>query len=96
MVATTDHLHNVPVRMCCGCRERRPQHDLVRCADGPHGIVVHRLAPGRGAWVCSTVCADLAVRKGGFARAFRRPITPDEGNQLRLQLNTVFATAADM
>jgi len=46
--------------------------------------------------VCSTVCADLAVRKGGFARAFRRSITPDEGNQLRLQLNTVFATAADM
>ena len=67
---------NEPVRTCVGCRHRRPQAELVRCAVTPAGrAVVDRRAPGRGAWLCPPPgdCFDLAVRRKAFERAWRRP-----------------------
>ncbi|MDA8283140.1 MAG: YlxR family protein [Actinomycetota bacterium] len=79
-----------PVRTCVGCRSRRPAAELVRIARLDDGrLAVDRTAPGRGAWVCAAGfgrpaadCIDAAVRRGGFARAFRVPV-PGGGAELR-------------
>jgi predicted RNA-binding protein YlxR (DUF448 family) len=42
--------------------------------------------PGRGAWVCSPVCFDLAVRRNAFERALRRPVPKPELQALRAKL----------
>jgi len=42
--------------------------------------------PGRGAYTCRTPrCLDRAARRGGFNRAFRRPVTaPLSGENVHL------------
>ena len=68
-----------PERTCVGCRRRRPQSELVRCAllaDGQ--AIVSRTAAGRGAWLCPPPgdCFEQALRRKAFARAWRRPVEP--------------------
>jgi len=61
-----------------GCRTVRPQPELVRIARMADGtLAVGRTLPGRGAWLCQDdpSCLDLAVRRGGFARSFRSPVS---------------------
>jgi predicted RNA-binding protein YlxR (DUF448 family) len=43
-------------------------------------------APGRGAWVCSPACFDLATRRNAFERALRRPVPKPELAALRAKL----------
>jgi len=81
--------HDGPIRTCVGCRQRRPQRDLVRCALGADDVVhVDRVGPGRGAWLCGAGCLAEAVRRGGFDRAFRRSIRPAQLEQLQSELTT--------
>ncbi|WP_423778135.1 YlxR family protein [Desertimonas flava] len=61
-----------------GCRTRRPQAELVRVVATADGrIVVSRVAPGRGAWLCTPpeACWRQAVKRRAFERALRRPVT---------------------
>ncbi|AMV72079.1 DUF448 domain-containing protein [Desulfuromonas carbonis] len=65
-------------RTCIGCRKTLRQGDLVRYVLAPDGTLLvdyrHRL-PGRGAYTCPEPgCIAAAVRRGQFARAFRRPL----------------------
>ncbi len=66
---------HVPVRMCAGCRKRRPKEGLLRLVLDSHGKLVQdreRILSGRGAYVCfEPECLELAVKKKGFIRAFR-------------------------
>jgi predicted RNA-binding protein YlxR (DUF448 family) len=79
--------HDGPIRTCVGCRERRPQRDLVRCVLDADGMVhVDRHGPGRGAWLCGAGCLTEARRRGGFDRAFRRPIRPAQLEGLESEL----------
>ena len=59
---------------------------IVRRADG--SLVPGRTLPGRGAWLCRATpnCLELAVRRGGFARAFRTSIDPARVEDLRIGL----------
>jgi predicted RNA-binding protein YlxR (DUF448 family) len=45
-----------------------------------------RRAPGRGAWVCNAACFDVAVRRGAFERALRRPLPKPALEVLRAKL----------
>ena len=63
-----------PIRTCVGCRRRFAQAAVVRCALSSGVPVVGRSVPGRGAWVCSRICAEVAVANGGFERAWRRGV----------------------
>jgi predicted RNA-binding protein YlxR (DUF448 family) len=67
-----------PLRTCVGCRSKRPQHDLVRCALGSDGPTVSRVAPGRGAWLCSVACLHTAIRRKAFERAWKRAVPAQE------------------
>ena len=74
-----------PVRSCVGCRVKRPQTQLVRCAIGADGrAVISRTAAGRGAWLCSdrTDCLQQAIKRRGFERAWKRSIGATELEQL--------------
>ena len=66
-----------PLRTCIGCRQARPQSELVRIVRAANGRVrtdARRLAPGRGAYLCEDPsCVERAVKGGRFANAFRKP-----------------------
>ena len=71
------------VRRCVLTRERRPAGEMIRFVIGPDGGLVADLAqrlPGRGAWVCADRRSlEEALRRGAFARAFRRPVSTAPG-----------------
>jgi predicted RNA-binding protein YlxR (DUF448 family) len=64
-----------PVRMCAGCRTRRPKVELARLAlDGEGGLCVDekKIRPGRGVYVCPcSECLELAIKRKGLVRGFR-------------------------
>ena len=61
-----------------GCRRVRSRDLLVRIAsDGDGRVAWDRAgtAPGRGAYVCSTMeCVDQALRRGRISRALRTEV----------------------
>jgi predicted RNA-binding protein YlxR (DUF448 family) len=67
-----------PERLCVATRKVRPAADLIRFVVGPDGAAVPDLKqklPGRGVWVTATRAAvEQAVRRGAFARGFKRPV----------------------
>lgn len=67
-------------RMCALTRQVMPVEELIRFVVGPDGAVVpdlKRRLPGRGLWLSATRAAvATALRKGVFARGFRRQVTP--------------------
>lgn len=76
-----------PVRTCAGCRARTPKSELLRVARRPDGSVAvdpSGRQPGRGAYVHRRAdCVEVAVAKGGLARALRTGVGPDEVGRLR-------------
>ncbi len=68
-----------PERTCVGCRQRRPQAELVRLKrDGGSVVAAGRGAAGRSAYVCPAEgCLEAAEKRRAFARAFRGPVTLD-------------------
>ena len=70
-------------RTCALTREVRPVGDLIRFVVGPDGNVVpdvKRKLPGRGLWIgLSRTAVDRAVKRGVFARGFRRAVKVDPG-----------------
>jgi predicted RNA-binding protein YlxR (DUF448 family) len=83
---TTDARH-VPMRTCVGCRAVVPKAELARVVRPPGGPAVRDLtgaAHGRGAYVhLDDACVDAAIGRGGFARALRAGVGPDEASNLR-------------
>ena len=71
----------VPERTCVGCRQTAPRHDLLHfvLAGDPPTLVpdVRHRGVGRGASTHPTMrCLSMAVRNGGFRRAFKRELSP--------------------
>jgi len=66
------------MRMCALTREVEPVEALIRFVVGPDDRVVpdlKRRLPGRGLWLtASRTAVDQALRKGIFARGFRRKV----------------------
>ncbi|MGH7737444.1 MAG: DUF448 domain-containing protein [Candidatus Tyrphobacter sp.] len=57
---------HVPLRQCVGCRRRMPQARLVRFVRAERGWLRDALGsrrnPGRGAYLCSSACAQAAAK----------------------------------
>ncbi len=68
-------------RTCIVTRKAQPPEGLIRFVASPGGGVVPDLKtrlPGRGAWVSAKAeIVRKAVDKGLFARAMKKPVTPD-------------------
>jgi predicted RNA-binding protein YlxR (DUF448 family) len=56
-----------------------PKSDLLRVvvADGRVQADPAQRLPGRGAYVCDRACAERALRRRGFDRAFRSSVRID-------------------
>ena len=77
-----------PIRTCIGCRERRPQSELLRCVlDAGGALRIDRRAPGRGAWLCGIECIEPARRRRAFDRAFRTAVGVAAIDRLAADLN---------
>ena len=76
-----------PERTCVGCGEKQPATALGRLRLVEGGVAVDgERQGGRGAWVhAGGACLARAVKRKGFARAFRAPVAVDE-SRLREQL----------
>src|SRR5690625_871743 len=79
---------HAPVRLCIGCRIRDTTENLVRVAfdkiDDSRSLVLDErsVLPGRGAWLHrDSECFSAALRKRGFARAFRGQLDTKELEQ---------------
>ena len=90
VVSTSDTRLAAPLRTCIGCRQQRPQSQLVRCVVGPQGATVSRTAAGRGAWLCSAACFHTAGRRKAFDRAWKQSVHPDALQPLERALRTAF------
>jgi predicted RNA-binding protein YlxR (DUF448 family) len=61
-----------PQRRCVGCRQPRPQTELLRLVAQDGEAVPGKGKPGRGCWLCKEErCAREAVKSGQIARALK-------------------------
>jgi predicted RNA-binding protein YlxR (DUF448 family) len=69
------------MRMCMGCREKKPKKELLRVVKSPEGVVsLDRTgkSPGRGAYVCpSPECLKKAVKSRALERELEVKIEQD-------------------
>ena len=96
---------HIAERTCIGCRKNAAQKELVRYVLAPDGALLvdyRQRLPGRGAYTCpDAVCIAAAVRRGQFARTFRRQlpaVTAEDllaalQNQVREQILGLIAVA---
>lgn len=67
-----------PLRRCIVTRERGPKEGMVRFVLGPDRALVPDLSgrlPGRGMWLSARAdVLEMALARGGFARAARGPV----------------------
>ena len=75
-----------PARTCVGCRAVDEKVRLVRCVADAAGRLlpdVKGRLPGRGAWLHrDRGCAEQAIKRGAFARSFRRRLVPLDVEEL--------------
>lgn len=80
----------VPMRTCVGCTESKDKNDLIRIAIYEGEITVDQTgrSKGRGIYICknSPGCFDKAVKRKAFERALKRPVTDDEKERLKGEL----------
>lgn len=66
---------NIPLRMCCVCRESKDKKELLRIVknkDGEIFIDPTGKANGRGAYICKNGnCAKEAEKKKALERSFK-------------------------
>jgi predicted RNA-binding protein YlxR (DUF448 family) len=86
-MATPDIRTATPQRTCIGCRQQRPQTELVRCVAGDQRAHVSRTAAGRGAWLCSVDCFRTAERRRAFDRAWKHKVSAEALRNLDRELH---------
>lgn len=67
-----------PMRTCIGCGRKEEKRLLLRFTVAEDGVVTkdeRQVHKGRGAYICKDAeCLDLAMKRGGFPRTFRRKV----------------------
>ena len=71
----------VPMRSCCGCREKKPKRELIRVVRSPEGEVSFDITgrkAGRGVYLCNDkACLSKAIKSRALSRALECEI-PEE------------------
>ena len=71
----------VPMRSCCGCREKKAKRDLIRVVRSPEGEVSFDITgrkAGRGVYICpDKACLQKAIKSKALSRALECEI-PEE------------------
>lgn len=83
----------IPLRMCVGCREMKPKHELVRIVRTPEGeIKIDRTGRlnGRGAYICKEEqCLKKAAKINILSKTFGIPVGEDVYIGLKEELNAI-------
>ncbi len=78
---------NIPLRMCCVCRESKDKKELLRIVKNKEGEIFidpTGKANGRGAYICKNgTCAEEAEKKRALERSFKVSV----GKELFLSLD---------
>ena len=82
------------MRMCAGCRERKPKRDMVRVVRLPQGTVqidAGGKMAGRGVYLCmdKPQCLQRAMRSKALERSLEVAIGEDVFKQLQRQLQDI-------
>ena len=69
----------VPMRSCCGCREKKPKRELIRVVRSPEvSFDITGRKAGRGVYLCNDkACLSKAIKSRALARALECEI-PEE------------------
>ena len=71
----------IPLRICVGCRAKRPKQDLIRLVRTPQGDL--RLDPGgkisgRGAYICrQKTCFEKALKGKRLEKNLEHPLSEE-------------------
>ena len=80
----------IPMRMCLGCGEMKPQRELIRVVKSKEGDISLDLTgkkSGRGAYICKSVeCFEKARKARKFERSFSCMISEDIYNSMEGEL----------
>ena len=74
------------MRMCIGCRERKPKSEFLRIVkvDGKLKLDETQKAQGRGAYICKDKnCFEKIIKKKSLNRVFKMPIPEDLMQKLK-------------
>lgn len=81
MKPDTRRAQSVPVRTCIGCRQTRPQRELMRiCLNKSSELELdlRNNKPGRGAYLCrGKECWEKGLKKDKLEYALKEKITPE-------------------
>ena len=77
----------IPMRTCIGCREQKPNKELIRVVRNKENQIFIDLtgkANGRGAYLCrSKDCLDKAIKSKALNRAFSTEIDKETYEKLK-------------
>ena len=80
----------IPMRMCLGCGEMKPNRELIRVVKSKEGDISLDLTgkkSGRGAYICKSVeCFEKARKARKFERSFSCMISEDIYNSMEGEL----------
>jgi len=80
----------IPLRICIGCREKRPKKELIRIVRTPQGEVVMDLTgkkAGRGAYMClQSDCFKKALKKKLLEKNLQHAVSESVINEIMAQL----------
>ena len=74
-----------PVRMCCGCMQRRPKEELIRIVRMNESVSVDysKKGSGRPAYICAdAVCIEKAKKRKTFSRNLKCEISDNLYDEL--------------
>ena len=82
----------IPMRICIGCREKKPKRELIRILKTPEGEIKLDLTGklnGRGAYVCrSTDCLKKIRKSNGLSHAFGMKVEAEIYDRLQRELES--------
>ena len=84
-----------PHRRCVGCMGSFPQDQLIRIALTADGLRADKdqRAQGRACYLCRNKnCLEIAFRKNGFSRSFKKGFSKVEIQRLREELTAIIET----
>ena len=87
---------NKRTRTCIGCGKKSDKvelHRIVRTADGQVFFDGTGRMPGRGAYVCSKECFEVANQKGKLQRSLKCGVGQEEAAQVAEELEKAFGSA---
>lgn len=82
----------IPLRICVGCREKKPKRELLRLVRTPGGEVC--LDPGgkisgRGAYICRReVCLARALKGNRLGKNLGHPLSEELVDEIRALLES--------